>query len=88
MKFLKYLFVFILFVGIANSQEFFKQSKKIIPAKYAWVFKEEDLSKILIEYLKSHGTNVPDGEIEISGLESHYNYGSNKRLELIIEEKH
>lgn len=67
--------------------EYYNQPSKSIPAKHAWVFKEQELKEVLLFYLKSHGTNIPAyKKVKINGLENHYNNAGNERVELIIEE--
>jgi len=70
-----------------NITNYYQKPKIVIPAEHLWIFSESDLQVILVNYLKSIGTNVPNGIIKIKGLESHYDYSSNPRLELFVAEK-
>lgn len=60
--------------------------KTIVPAQHTWVFQDKEVGKILVGYLKSLGTNVPDGKIFLAGMENHFDFGNNPRIELTIVE--
>lgn len=83
------IFLILILFAITNSysQQYYNKPSKTIPAGHLWVFNEKEISQILVQYLKSQGTNVPDGKINIEGLESHYDWVNNERIELIVIEK-
>jgi hypothetical protein len=61
--------------------------KTVIPSQHTWIFTDKEVGKILVGYLKSLGTNVPDGKIFLAGMENHFDFGNNPRIELTIVEK-
>ena len=61
--------------------------KTVIPSEHTWVFTDREVGKILVQYLKSLGTNVPDGRIRLAGLETHFDFGNNPRIEMTITER-
>jgi len=61
--------------------------KKVIPAEHVWVFSTKELEKILKKHLESLGTNVPDGHIEIKGLEQHHVFEYKGSLVFHVKEK-
>lgn len=79
--------VLIIPVALLCAQNYYNRPSQSIPAQHAWIFNKQELEKILVQYLKNLGTNVPNGKIELNGLENHYDWGNNQRIELIVREK-
>ena len=86
-KIIVILYVIFLLNLLVIGQQYYQLPKKIISAEHIWVFDKEDISKILIQHLRSIGTNVPHGKIELYGLETHYSpYSTHPQLELTVKE--
>lgn len=85
------IFLILMIIGLLNvivvGQQYFQSPKKIMPAEHAWVFYKDDLSRILIKHLRSLGTNVPHGKVDIEGMEIHYSpYSIKPQISLIVRE--
>jgi hypothetical protein len=78
-------------IGFLNvlviGQQYFQLPKKVIPAEHTWVFDKDNLSRILIQHLRSLGTNVPHGGVDIQGMEIHYSpYSVKQQIALTVKE--
>ena len=87
MKFKGFLIInFFILCLLAIGAGYNQKRKEVIPAEHTYIFSPDELKIILKDHLIKLGTNIPNGILQIKGLEIHYNFEHKGNLQLIIKE--